>query len=51
MAQGSYLAYIAGSYALTGLVLGWLIAASLFAGRAARARLERIEAESREPQP
>jgi heme exporter protein CcmD len=51
MAQASYFGFILASYTLTGLILGWLITSSLLAGRAARSRLQRIEAETREPAP
>jgi heme exporter protein CcmD len=42
---GQYFGFIFGSYAATVLVLGWVIASSLFEHRAAKARLARIEAE------
>lgn len=40
---GPHGAFIIASFAVTGIILGWLIAGSLLASRRARLRLERLE--------
>lgn len=43
---GPHAAYILASYAVTGAILGWMIAASLLANRDASRRLQAIEADN-----
>ncbi len=40
---GPHGAFIVASFAVTGIILGWLIAGSLLAARRARLQLERLE--------